>query len=163
MPTWRPRFDSWLGKICWRRDRLPTPVFLGFPHSSAVKESTRKAGDLGSIPGLGRSPGEGKGYPLQYSCLENSMDCIVHGVAESDMTEQLSLSQSAHSLWPLGLQLARFLCPWNFPNKYNGVFQARIISSARISSQPRDLICIYCILHWQVDSLSLGPPGKPRI
>ena len=38
------------------------------------------AGDLGLIPGLGRSPGEGKGYPLQYSVLENSMDCIVHGV-----------------------------------------------------------------------------------
>ena len=41
------------------------------------------AGDLGSIPGSGRSPGEGKGYTLQYSCLENSMDCIVHGVAKS--------------------------------------------------------------------------------
>ena len=68
-------------KICWRRDRLPTPVFMGFPGSSAGKESTCKAGDLGSIPGLGRSPGEGKGYPLQYSGLENSMDCIVHGVA----------------------------------------------------------------------------------
>ena len=40
-------------------------------------------GDLGSIPGLGRSPGEGKGYPLQYSSLENSMDCIVHGVTKS--------------------------------------------------------------------------------
>ena len=50
------------------------------------------AGDLGSIPGLGRSPGEGKGHPLQYSGLENSMNRIVHGVAESDTTEQLSLS-----------------------------------------------------------------------
>ena len=40
-------------------------------------------GDLGSIPGLGRSPGEGKGYPLQYSGLDNSMDCIVHGVTKS--------------------------------------------------------------------------------
>ena len=40
-------------------------------------------GDLGSIPGLKRSPGEGKGYPLQYSGLENSMDCIVHGVTKS--------------------------------------------------------------------------------
>ena len=49
------------------------------------------AGGLGSIPGLGRSPREGNGYPLQYSGLENSMDCIVHGVAESDTTEQLSL------------------------------------------------------------------------
>ena len=50
-------------------------------------------GDLGSIPGLGRSPGEGKGYPLQYSGLENSMDCIVHGGGkQSDTTKRLSLS-----------------------------------------------------------------------
>ena len=55
----------------------------GFPCGSAGKESAHNAGDLGLIPGLGRSPGEGKGYPLQYSGLENSMDCIVHGVAES--------------------------------------------------------------------------------
>ena len=50
---------------------------------AAGEESTCSVGDLGSIPGLGRSPGEGKGYPLQYSGLENSMDCIVHGVAKS--------------------------------------------------------------------------------
>ena len=49
-----------------------------FPDSSVGKEFACNAGDLGSIPGLGRSPGEAKGYPLQYSCLENSMDCIVH-------------------------------------------------------------------------------------
>ena len=56
-----------------------------------VKESACNAGDLGSIPGLGRSSREGKGYPLQYSGLENSMDCIVHGgLKESDMTEQPS-------------------------------------------------------------------------
>ena len=60
-----------------------TPVFLGFPCGSAGKESTCNVGDLGLIPGLGRSPGEGKGYPLQYSGLENSMDYIVHGVAKS--------------------------------------------------------------------------------
>ena len=80
----RPQFDSWVGNICWKRDRLLTPVFLGFPCVSAGKESACNAGDLGSIPGLGRSPGEGKGYlawsiPGQYSGLENSMDCIVHG------------------------------------------------------------------------------------
>ena len=56
---------------------------MGFPCGSAGKESTCKVGDLGLIPGLGRSPGEGKGYPCQYSGLENSMDCIVHGVAKS--------------------------------------------------------------------------------
>ena len=56
---------------------------LGFPSDSAGKESTCNAGDLGSVPGLGRFPGEGNGYPLQYSGLENSMDCIVHGVTKS--------------------------------------------------------------------------------
>ena len=79
----RPQLDSWVGKIHWRRDRLPTPVFLGFPSGSAVKESSCNAGDQRSIPGLGRSPGEGIGYPLQYSGLENSIDCIVHGISKS--------------------------------------------------------------------------------
>ena len=55
----------------------------GFPCGSAGKESACNVGDPGLIPGLGRSPGEGNGYPLQYSGLENSMDCIVHGVAKS--------------------------------------------------------------------------------
>ena len=55
----------------------------GFPCGSAGKESACSAGDLGSIPRLGRSPGEGKSYPLQYSGLENSIDCIVHGVPKS--------------------------------------------------------------------------------
>ena len=60
------------GKVKW-----------GFPSNSAGKESACNVGDLGSIPGLGRSPGEGKGYPLQYSGLEKPMDCIVHGVTKS--------------------------------------------------------------------------------
>ena len=72
-----------VGKIPWRRDRLPTLVFLGFPCGSTGKESTCNAGALGSIPGLRRSFGEGKGYPLQYSGLENSRDCIVLGVTKS--------------------------------------------------------------------------------
>ena len=76
-------FDSWVGKIPWRRNRLPTPVFFNFPCSSAGKEYACNMGDLGLIPGLGRSPGEGKGYPLQYSGLENSMDCIVPGATKS--------------------------------------------------------------------------------
>ena len=58
-------------------------TLLGFPCGSAGRESACNAGDLGSIPGLGRSPGEEKGYPLQYSGLENSMDSIVHEVAKS--------------------------------------------------------------------------------
>ena len=58
-------------------------TYQGFPDRSVGKESACSAGDLGSIPGLGRSPGEGKGYPLHYSCLENSVDCIVHQVTKS--------------------------------------------------------------------------------
>ena len=65
---------------------------VGFPCGLSGKDSACNVGDLGSIPGLGRSPGEGKGYPLQYSSLENAIDCIVHGVTkESDMNEQFSL------------------------------------------------------------------------
>ena len=78
-------------------------MFLGFPCGSAGKESARNAGDLGSIPGLERSPGEGKSYPLQYSGLENSMDWIAHGVPKShsqlSKTEQFSL---------------RLLSPWRY-------------------------------------------------
>ena len=61
---------------CWLH------LFFKIDDGQYVRDACN-AGDLGSIPGLGRSPGEGKGYPLQYSGLENSMDCIVHGVAKS--------------------------------------------------------------------------------
>ena len=75
-----------------------------FPPGSAGKESACHAGDLGSIPGLGRSPEEGKGYPLQYSALENSMDYIVHGVAKSptrlsDFHFHFSLSKTSPHYW----------------------------------------------------------------
>ena len=69
-------------------------IFRSYPYMSfrsAGKESAGNAGDLGSIPGLGRSPGEGKGYPLQYSGLENSMDCTAHGIAKSQ-TDSFSFS-----------------------------------------------------------------------
>ena len=69
-----------------------TTLAMGFVGSDG-KESACNAGDLGSIPGLGRSPGEGKGYPLQYSGLENSMDYIVHGVTKS----RTRLSDSLHT------------------------------------------------------------------
>ena len=62
--------------------KIPQSTYMGFPDSSVDKESACNAGDPNLIPGLGRSPGEGKGYPLQYSGLENSMDCTVHGAAK---------------------------------------------------------------------------------
>ena len=73
-PAMQETLHSWVGKIPWRRDRLPTLVVMGFPGGSDGKESSSNAGDLGSIPGSGRSPGKGNGNPLRYSYLENPMD-----------------------------------------------------------------------------------------
>ena len=78
--AWRTEVHS----VTWSQTRLKcagTPE--GFPCGSGGKESACNAGDLGLIPGSGRSPGEGIGYPLQNPGLENSMDCIVYGVAKS--------------------------------------------------------------------------------
>ena len=89
----------------WRRDRLPTPVFLGFPGGSESKQFACNAGDLGSIPELGKSPGGGHGNPLQNSCLENphgQRSLAGHspwGCRESDTTEGLSTAQ--HNPSPL--------------------------------------------------------------
>ena len=78
--------------------------FLGLPCGSASKESAYSAGDLGLIPGLGRSPGEGKGYPLQYSGLENSMDCVVHGVTKS-RTQLSDFHFHFHTLWCIKMNI----------------------------------------------------------
>ena len=90
--SWESRYSysMWMGSPGKRWALLKAP--LGFPGGSDGKESACNAGDLGSISGLRRSSGEGKGYSLQYSGLENSIDCIVHGgPKELDMTERLSL------------------------------------------------------------------------
>ena len=71
---------------------------MGFPGGSDGKLSACSAGDLGWIPGLGRSLGEGKGYPLQYFGLENSRDCIVLGVAKNQ-TRPAALSSEAYLAW----------------------------------------------------------------
>ena len=79
--------NEYSGLISFRMDWLDLlsvqGTLKGFPCGSAGKESAYNAGDLGSNPGLGRFPGEGKGYPLQYSGLENSMESTVHGVTKS--------------------------------------------------------------------------------
>ena len=95
---------------------LSTPVFLDLLCDSAGKKSACNVGDLGSIPGLGRSPGKAKGYPLQYSGLENSMDCIVYGVAKSQTQLSDSLLHSLNIHFPSvsaatkSLQLCLTLC-----------------------------------------------------
>ena len=81
-------------KICWRRDRLPTPVFLGFPGGSDGKEPACNTGDLGLIPGLGRSAGAGNGNSLSILAWRIPRDREktggLHGVTEWDMTNQLT-------------------------------------------------------------------------
>ena len=92
------------GSLC-----LSGGVKWGFPCGSAGKESTCNVGDLGSIPGLGRSPGEGKGYPRQYPGLENCVDCIVHG--SQRVGHDWATFTHSHSLTGmLLLLLSRFSC-----------------------------------------------------
>ena len=116
---------------------------VGFPFGSAGKESTCNMGDLSLIPGLGRSPGEGKGYPLQYSGLEKSMDCIIHGVAKS--WTQLSGFHYAQ----LCLTVRDTTHCGSPVSSVHGILQARIlewvaISSSRGSFQLRDRTCVSC-------------------
>ena len=85
--------------------RMRAKWLQGFPGGSAGKEFTCNVGDLGLIPGLGRSPGEGNGYPLQYSGLENSMNCIGHRVTKS----QTGLS-NFHSLRYQIVMVCRYHC-----------------------------------------------------
>ena len=83
------------------KDRLPAPGFLDFPGGSGGKESACNVGDLGLIPGLGRSPEEGKGYPLQYSGLENSgMDYTVHEILQARILEGVAFLFSGGSSQP---------------------------------------------------------------
>ena len=77
------RLSTCAGAGDWKDVYSSSKPPVGFPDGSDSEESACNAEDLGSIPGLGRSPGEENGYPLQYSGLKNSMDSIVHGVTKS--------------------------------------------------------------------------------
>ena len=93
----RPWFYSWVGKIHWRKDRLPTPVFLGVPSASDRKESACNAGDLGLIPGLGRPPGE---RPPMFWAGEFHGLYSPWGCKELETTERFSLSLNMNKLFP---------------------------------------------------------------
>ena len=103
----RPQFNSWTGKICWGKDRLPIPVFLGFPCGSADKESASNVGDLGSSLGW-EDPLE-KGKATHSSILAWRIPCIVHGVTKSQKAERqridvLNFGVGEDSWDSLGLQ-----------------------------------------------------------
>ena len=92
-------------------------IYMGFPGGSVRKESICSAGDLGSIPGLGRSPGEGHGNPLQYSCLDNPHEprslvgCSPGGRKGLDMTKQLSTMHNTYIICVCVLCLVPQACP----------------------------------------------------
>ena len=90
------------------------PIYIGFPCGLDSKESTCNAGDLGLIPGLGRYPGEGNGNPLQYSCLENSMDrgawwATVHGLQRVGHDWATNTHVCMYEVWKA---LVDYLLPW---------------------------------------------------
>ena len=130
------RFDFWVRKFLWRRDRLPTPVFLGFPGVSDSKESACKVGDLGSIPGMGRSPGGGHGNPLHYSRLENPHGrrslTPPRGRKELDMTEQLSKTQ--HQILSCSVPTRTFTYVPLLPKKIRGIQKVQPILALTVEN-----------------------------
>ena len=118
---------SWVGKFSWRRDRLPTPAFLGFLRSSDGKESSCSGGDLALIPGLRRSPGGGHDNPLRYSCLENPhgqrslAGYSPRGHKELDTTEWLSTAHHSYLGFPGGSGSKESACNARDPDSIPGL------------------------------------------
>ena len=119
MRCWRPQFNSWVGKVPWRRGRLPTPGFLAFSGGSDSEEPMCNAGDLGLTLGLGRSPGGGHGNPLQYSWLEN----------------------------PLGQRSLAGYSPWHSPGTNTGMGYPLLRGSSQPKDQTCDLYDL-CVGSW---------------
>ena len=125
----RPWFDSQVRKIHWRKERLPTPVFWGFPCGSAGKESACNARDPCSIPWSGRYPGEGIGYPLQYfgaslvaQWVKNSPAVQKTWVPSLSWEDPLEKGKATHSsilAWRILYSI--LYSPWNFPGQNTGV------------------------------------------
>ena len=107
----------WSLETRWRRERLPSPVFLGFPCGSVGKETACNARDLGSIPVLERYPGERKGYPLQYSDLEKSMDCWHNWVTFTSQTFWGACDR--WKLYVFQMYNVMFWCMYTLWNYYN--------------------------------------------
>ena len=137
-------------------------IMLGFSGGADSKEFTCSEEDLGSAPGLGRSPGEGKGYPLQYPYLENLMDrgawwATVHGVTKSGMTEWLThtivMYVSIMHACSVAQSCLTLETPWTVAHEAPlsmGFFRQEYlewvgVSYSRGSSQPRDWTCVSCI------------------
>ena len=146
---------QFLGIPC-RRDRLPTPVFMGFPGSSEGKESTCNAGDLSSIPGLRRSPGGGHSNPLQYTCLGNPHGQWSLG-SQKDTTEGLSTSCL---IFVNRIFLKLYLLRYNLQGvKLNGAGAVCYMRHARIKIP--DQGWSLRLLQWKGGVLTTRLPGKP--
>ena len=121
-------------KIHWRRDRLPTPVFFGFPGGSAGKESLCNDGDLGSTPVLGRSPGEGIGYPLQYSWA-SLVAQLVKNLPETRETLVLALYLSGQT-WGTSLSFHFF-----YKTSSQSYRKEQISSHRAVPSESSPVLC----------------------
>ena len=111
----------------------------GFPGGSDGKGPACNAKDLSSVPGLGRSPGEGKGYPLQYSGLENSMNGIVHGVTKSRTRQndfRLALSERATVTTQISLHICKYSTVPNV-ELLNQKIHVFVIEAAKLHSTPQ--------------------------
>ena len=136
------RIFGWIFSIS---RELSIQLHFVFPHSSIGKESACNVGDLGLIPGLERSSGEGKGYPNQYSGLENCMDCIVHGIAKSwtwlsdfPFHFQYPPQERVHVLFPWWETFLISKIQFDFLEKYVILLGGYIINSLKALESPND-------------------------
>ena len=145
-----PEFNPWVRKIPWRKVVVHYKMIkatLGFPSGSVCKESAFNVWDLGLIPWLGRSLGEGNSYLLQYSGLENPMDCIVQGIAKSQTCLSnfpLTLLQSHTTASLLSFPLLPSISPAmaRVKNIKDAIFLARALRRALHS------YCSSAMFHW---------------
>ena len=140
----------WVGKIHRRKNRLPTSVFLGFPGGSAGKEYTCKAGDLGLIPGLGRSLEEGNSYPFQYSCLENSMGRGAWRAAAAKSLQSCPTLCDPRDNSPPGSPVP-------------GILQARTLEWVAISFSIAAILVLYRMLFTAPKTLCVPPIPVPAL
>ena len=141
-------------------------VCLGFPGGSSGKDSICNAGDLGSVPGFGRSPREWNSYPFQYTGLENSMECIVHGVAKS--WKWWLNDFHFHFMSVCAYVLSCFSRVWlcdTMDYTLHGILQAKILEwvafpFSRGSSQPRDQTQVFHIAGGFFTNWTTGKPKK---
>ena len=155
-------FNSWVREIRWRRDRLPTPLCLGFPYGSVGKESACSVGDTGSIPGSGRSPRVGNGNSFNTGKSQGQKRLVGYspkGHQDSDAIEHAHTQESeSRSVLSDSLQAHRLYSLWNSPGQDTGVGSLSLLQGIFPTQKSNP-----CLPHCRQILYQQSHKGSPRI